>query len=104
MDQIDYKEVEPTEQKKLFNKICDDIIQKTNEYRERFNGRGYIKEGEYKGEPIFGYDLTDVGDFIGKAIGQNTRKDEKDLNIWAYDKNSFVFGFHHGYSLFDGTH
>lgn len=52
MDQIDYKELEPTEQKKLFNKICDDIIQKTNEYRERFNGRGYIKEGEFKGEPI----------------------------------------------------
>ena len=103
MSKIDYIVVGQEEQKVLFNKICDDIIQKTNEYREGFNERGYIKHGEHKGKLCFGYDLTDVGDFIGKAIAQNTCKNEKDLNIWAYDKYSFVVGFHHGYSQYDGT-
>ena len=98
MKKIKCKELEQEEQRALFNKICDDIIDLTNEYRTLFNSRNY------NGIPVFGADLTDVGDFIGKAIGQNTYKDEKDLNIWTYDKESFVFGFYHGYSLHDGTH
>lgn len=99
MKAIKHKELNPEEQKQLFNKICDDIIQKTNEYRTMFNERENLE-----GALMFNYDLTDVGDFIGKAIGQNTCKDEKDLNIWAFDKDSFVGGFYHGYSLLDGTH
>ncbi|RTY86917.1 hypothetical protein [Flavobacterium sp. RSP15] len=78
----------------MFNKICDDIIEITKEYKKVAN------ESRYKGTK----DLTDIGDFIGKAIRQNTCKDEKDLNIWAYDKESFVAGFYHGYSIYDGTH
>ena len=99
MKKIKYKEITAGEQKELFNKICDDIIQKTNEYRTMFNERENLE-----GVLIFNYDLTNVGDFIGKAIGQNTCKDEKDLNIWAFDKDSFVGGFYHGYSLLNGTH
>ena len=98
MKKIKCKELEQEEQRALFNKICDDIIDLTHEYRTLFNSRNY------NGISVFGADLTDVGDFIGKAIGQNTCKDEKELNIWAYDKESFVFGFYHGYSLHDGTH
>ena len=72
---------------------------KTNEYRNQFNERG-----NNTGQVKFNYDLTDIGDYIRKAIGQNTSKDEKDLNIWAHDKESFVAGFQHGYSLLDGTY
>ncbi|MDI6047789.1 hypothetical protein [Flavobacterium yafengii] len=94
MNEIKYQELEPEEQHDLFNKICDDIIEITKEYKKRAN------ESRYKGTK----DLTDIGDFIGKAIGQNTCKDEKDLNIWAFDQNSFIFGFQHDYSIHDGTH
>lgn len=94
MKKIKYKELEPEEQHDLFNKICDDIIEITKEYKKMANER--LLKGNK--------DLTDIGDFIGKAIGQNTCKDEKDLNIWAYDKESFVAGFYHGYSIHDGTH
>lgn len=94
MKEIKYKELQPEEQHDLFNKICDDIIEITKEYKKMAN------ENRYKGTK----DLTDIGDFIGKAIGQNTCKEEKDLNIWAFDQNSFIFGFQHGYSIHDGTH
>jgi hypothetical protein len=92
--EIKYKELQPEEQHDLFNKICDDIIEITKEYKKMAN------ESRYKGTK----DLTDIGDFIGKAIGQNTCKEEKDLNIWAFDQNSFIFGFQHRYSTHDGTH
>ena len=94
MKEIKYKELEPEERHGLFNKICDDIIEIKKEYKKMAN------VSKLKGNK----DLTDIGDFIRKAIGQNTCKDEKDLNIWAYDKESFIFGFQHGYSLHDGTH
>ncbi|MFV8337227.1 hypothetical protein ACNQF7_14255 [Flavobacterium sp. RSP29] len=42
--------------------------------------------------------------YLIKAIGKNTCKDEKDLNIWAFDKESFIAGFYHGYLLHDVTH
>lgn len=91
---IVYKELEPEEQHDLFNKICDDIIEITKEYKKLAN------ESRLRGNK----DLTDIGDFIGKAIGQNTCKDEKDLNILAFAQNAFISGFQHGYSIHDGTH
>ena len=94
MKEIKYQELEPEEQHDLLNKICDDIIEITKEYKKMAN------ESRYKGTK----DLTDIGDFIGKAIRQNICKDEKDLNIWAYDKESVVAEFYHGYSIHDGTH
>lgn len=99
MKKIKPIELEPEQQQALFNKICDDIIKITRKYKKMANEKNH-----FKGHYIFYKDLTDVGDFIGKAIGQNTCKDEKDLNIWPYDKESFVAGFYHGYSLHDGSH
>jgi hypothetical protein len=99
MKKIKYKQLETEEQQVLFNKICDDIIEITKKYKKMANEKTNLK-----GHFAFYKDLTDVGDFIGKAIGKNTCKDEKDLNIWAYDKESFVAGFYHGYSTHDGTH
>jgi hypothetical protein len=98
MKKIKYKELEQEQQRELFNKICADIILLTNEYLVNFNNRNF------NGRPYFGTDLADIGNFGGKAIGKNTCKDEKDLNIWAYDKESFVAGFYHGYSIHDHTH
>lgn len=94
MKEIKYKGLAPEEQHVLFNKNCDNIIEITKECKKMAN------EGRNKGTK----DLTDIGDFIGKAIGQNTCKEEKDLNIWTSDQNSFIFGFQHGYSIHDGTH
>ena len=99
MKKIKYKKLKTEEQKQLFNKICDDIIQKINEYRTMFNEKKCLD-----GVLIFNYDLTDIGDFTGKEFGQNTCENKKDLNIWAYDKDSFVMRFYHGYSLHDVTH
>ncbi len=94
LKKIKLKELEPEEQHDLFNKICDDIIKITNEYKKLAN------ENRTKGNK----DLTDIGDFIGKAIGKNTCNDGENLNLWAFDKSSFIVGFKHGYSLHDGTH
>jgi hypothetical protein len=100
MKKIKYKILESEEQKELFNKICDDIIQITNEYRDRRNA-----PSKFKGELLgFSGDLTDIGNWIGIAIGMNTCKDEKDLNIRAFSQGDFISGFEHGYSIHDGTH
>lgn len=64
----------------------------------------FNKRENLEGMLLFNYDLTDIGDFIGKEIGEHPCKEEKDLNIWAYDKESFVAGFYNGYSIHDGTH
>jgi hypothetical protein len=100
MKKIKYKLLEQEEQLELVNKICDYIIQITNEYRNRYNERALLKD-KFKGLTP---DLSDIGDFIGKAIGMNTCKDEKDLNIRAFSKRDFITGFEHGYSIHDGTH
>lgn len=72
MKAIKHKELDPEEQKQLFNKICDDIIQKTNEYRTMFNERENLE-----GVLMFNYDLTDIGDFIGKLLVKTLAKTRK---------------------------
>lgn len=72
MKAIEHKELDPEEQKQLFNKICDDIIQKTNEYRTMFNERENLE-----GVLMFNYDLTDIGDFIGKLLVKTLAKTRK---------------------------
>ena len=49
-------------------------------------------------------DLSDIGNYIGIAISKITCKDGKDLNLWSFEKDDFINGFNHGYSLNDGTH
>ena len=71
----------------LFIKICDDII-----HNLELAKKGHIG------------DLSDIGNEVGRAVGFNTCKYEKDLNIWAFERNDFTSGYEHGYSLQDGTH
>ena len=49
-------------------------------------------------------DLSDIGNFIGIAVSNITCKNGKDLNFWSFEKDDFINGFNHGYSLNDGTH
>jgi hypothetical protein len=70
--------------KELYKKICDDII-------------NHLQSRE-------GTDLSDIGNYIGISVSMNTCKDQKDMNIWAFEKDDFIGGFEHGYSLNDGTH
>lgn len=46
------------------------------------------------------FDLSDIGNSIGYAVGLRTAK----KNLWSYEKNDFIHGYGHGYSLTDGTH
>lgn len=71
----------------LFIKICDDIIMNLEIAK-----KGHIG------------DLGDIGNEVGRAVGFNTCKDEKDLNILAFEKDDFTCGYEHGYSLQDGSH
>jgi len=71
----------------LFIKICDDII-----VNMELAKKGHIG------------DLGDIGNEVGRAVGHNTCKDEKDLNIWAFERDDFTSGYEHGYSLQDGSH
>lgn len=71
----------------LFKKICDDII-----LNLQIAKNGHIG------------DLGDIGNEVGRAVGHNTCKDNKDLNIWAFERDDFTSGYLHGYSLQDGTH
>jgi hypothetical protein len=49
-------------------------------------------------------DLGDIGNEIGIAVGSIVCKDGKDLNLWSFQKDDFLHGFEHGYSLMDDTH
>jgi hypothetical protein len=49
-------------------------------------------------------DLGDIGNYIGIAISKITCKNGKDLNLWSFEKDDFILGFNHGYSLNNGTH
>lgn len=49
-------------------------------------------------------DLSDIGNFIGIAVSNITCENGKDLNLWSFEKDDFINGFNHGYSLNDGTH
>jgi len=49
-------------------------------------------------------DLGDIGNAIGIAVGDEVCKDGIDLNLWSFQKDDFLHGFEHGYSLMDGTH
>jgi len=80
-------ELGDNESKALFFKICDDIILNIELAKKRQIG-----------------DLSDIGNEIGIAVGSNTCKDEKNLNIMAFEKSDFLAGFSHGFSLSDGSH
>ena len=44
--------------------------------------------------------LDDIGNLVGIAVGRyigNTK-------IWGFEKNDFISGFKHGFSIEDGTH
>lgn len=71
----------------LFIKICDDVIMNL-----QIAKKGHIG------------DLGDIGNEVGRAVGHNTCKDDKDLNIWAFERDDFTSGYEHGYSLQDGSH
>jgi hypothetical protein len=45
-----------------------------------------------------GSDLSDVGNIIGIVIGENI------CEKMGYEKNDFMDGLRHGFSLSDGTH
>jgi hypothetical protein len=49
-------------------------------------------------------DLSDIANCIGMAVSKITCEDGKDLNLWSFQKDDFISGFNHGYSLNDGTH
>jgi len=49
-------------------------------------------------------DLSDIGNLIGIAIGSVNCEDGKDKNMLGFEKDSFIDGYLHGYSLKDGTH
>jgi len=78
-------ELTKSEEKELFFKIKKDIIQK-------------LENMSYDGH------IDDLANEIGIAVSNNTCKNNKDLNIWSFEKESFIGGFEHGYSLNDGTH
>ena len=48
--------------------------------------------------------LDDLGNEIGMAVSKHICKNGKFLNIFGFDKESFIDGFDHGVSLKDGTH
>jgi len=48
--------------------------------------------------------LDDLGNEIGMAVSKHICKNGKFLNIFGFDKESFIDGFEHGNSLNDGTH
>ena len=78
------KGITEQERKELFINVCHDIMHSI--------------------DWMNGTDLSDIGNCIGMAISQHTCKDGKDLNIWSFEKDDFIVGFNHGYSLNDGTH
>ena len=80
-------ELKEEERIAMFIKICDDIIMNLEIAKKRHFG-----------------ELCDIGNEVGRAVGHNTCKDEKDLNIWDFKRDDFTFGFEHGYSLQDGSH
>ena len=49
-------------------------------------------------------DLGDIANCIGMAVSKITCENGKDLNLWSFEKDDFIHGFNHGYSLNDGTH
>lgn len=53
---------------------------------------------------VFRGDLSDLGNAIGRAVSSHTCKDGQDLNLFGFEKEDFLHGFTHGYSLNDGTH
>jgi hypothetical protein len=48
--------------------------------------------------------IDDLGNEIGMAVSEHICKKGKSLNIFGFDKESFIDGFEHGVSLNDGTH
>lgn len=70
--------------KKLTVKICDSIK----------------REMDIMNESYAGSDVSDIGNAIGMAVGKHIANKEK----FGYEKNDFLSGFNHGYSLKDGTH
>ena len=44
-------------------------------------------------------DLGDLGNNIGIVVGKYFKKKK-----WGYQKDSFLHGLNHGFSLADGTH
>jgi hypothetical protein len=48
--------------------------------------------------------IDDLGNEIGMAVSNHIYKNNKSLNIFGFDKKSFIYGFEHGASLNDGTH
>lgn len=46
-------------------------------------------------------DLTDIGDLVGRAVGRIVIANN---NPEAFEKDDFMIGFNHGFSIEDGTH
>ena len=44
--------------------------------------------------------IDDLGNLIGIAVGRHIANKK----IWAFEKEDFISGFEHGYSIEDGTH
>jgi hypothetical protein len=77
------KLVEQTDEKnnRLFQKIKAEIINQ-------------LTHCDYNGH------IDDIGNLVGIAVGRHIGN----KNIWAFEKDDFLSGFDHGYSLEDGTH
>lgn len=73
------------EDKELFLRIKNDIIDRL----QKINYTGH---------------LDDLGNEIGIIVGRNICKNGKQLNIDGFEKDDFIIGFEHGYSLKDGSH
>jgi hypothetical protein len=67
------------ENKKKFNEVKKALID-------------HLKTIKYTG------DLSDIGNEIGFIIGDHIS------NEMGYEKNAFLYGLNHGFSLKDGTH
>ena len=80
-------ELSKKKQKAFFIKICDDIIAQLENAKIKYSVA-----------------LSDIGNEVGFAIGMNTCKNQKDLNYFCFEKNDFIIGYEHGYSLQDGSH
>ena len=80
----------------IFTSVLSDDLNGYTEMNEK------VMEIAHQQDGFLGQDAA--RNEIGIAVGEHTCKDGKDLNIWVFEKNSFICGFEHGYSLKDGTH
>lgn len=80
-------------------KIKTKIILQTEEYNQLYRD---IKEeiiAQLKNSDYIGH-IDDLGNLIGVAIGKHIAN----KNIMCFQKEDFIMGLNHGYSLEDGTH